>query len=484
MPIRIRLSLIVALTTALLLAVGGVVLEANLGSGIRGTLKDSLRQSALRVQADLSKGALTLSKPGQVPVVVKDQNIVQVLSQIGQVEYATETSGVVPLLSSTAIRNALSGPQFSELPGPPKTLLLAEPTSNGGGVLVVGSSMDEVSDAIARVRDGLLVGGPILVLLAALGGWLLAGRALRPVEQLRNEAERISTDIGENRLMVAATSDEVERLGWTFNGLLDRIQGGMMRQKEFVSAASHELRTPIVALKAELEVAQLPGRSIDQLHDSLDVFSLRLEQLSRLAEDLLLLARGGEQALGLDLSPQPLEPLVAQSLQVLRSRAKRAGVSLVVDGDSTVESTVDSFRFRQVMENLVENAIVHATGSPFVEVSLDHGDQFAVIEVKDLGPGFPPDFLPRAFDRFSRGMASRPRSEGGAGLGLPIVRMLVESQGGTVEIANRPEKGAVVTVRLPLSPQMVPRSSTLTNTEPEIGNGREIEMAEGKMWSL
>ena len=484
MPIRIRLSLIVALTTALVLAIGGIVLEANLGSGIRGTLKDALRQSALRVQADLSRGALTLSRPGQVPAVVKDQNIVQVLSQIGQVEYATETSGVIPLLSSAVIRNALKGPQFIELPGPHEVLLLAEPTPNGRGVLVVGSSMDEVSDAIARVRGGLFIGGPILVLLAALGGWLLAGRALRPVEQLRDEAERISTEIGEHRLAVAATNDEVERLGQTFNGLLDRIQRGMTHQKEFVSAASHELRTPIVALKAELEVAQLPGRSIDQLQASLDVFSLRLEQLSRLAEDLLLLARGGEQALALDVSLQPLEPLVTQSLQVLRSRAKRAGVSLVVDGDSTVESTVDSFRFRQVMENLVENAILHAVGSPYVEVSLDHSDLFAVVEVKDSGPGFPPDFLPRAFDRFSRAKASRPRGEGGAGLGLPIVRMLVESQGGTVEIANRPEKGAVVTVRFPLSPLVVPRNSTLRITEPETVYGREVEVAERKMWSL
>ena len=99
MPIRIRLSLIVALTTALVLAIGGIVLEANLGSGIRGTLKDALRQSALRVEADLSRGALTLSRPGQVPAVIKDQNMVQVLSQIGQVEYATETSGVIPLLA-------------------------------------------------------------------------------------------------------------------------------------------------------------------------------------------------------------------------------------------------------------------------------------------------------------------------------------------------------------------------------------------------
>lgn len=484
MPIKLRLSLIVAITTTILLVVGGFVLEANLGSGIRGTLKDMLRQSAARVQVDLSKGGLVLSRPGQVPTIVKDQNMVQVLSPIGQVEYATETSGVIPLLNAAELRQAASESGVIQRLGSNSTLLLAEPAPNGEGVLVVGSSMDEVGDAIARVRDGLLIGGPLLVLLAALGGWLLAGRALRPVEQLRNEAERISAEIGDQRLAVASTSDEVERLGRTLNGLLDRLQGGMKHQKEFISAASHELRTPIVALRAELEVAQLPGRSIEELRSSLEVFSLRLEQLSRLAEELLLLARGGEQALALELSLQPLEPLVAQSLQVLRSRASRAGVSLVVDGDSSVTCTVDSFRFRQVVENLVENAIAHATGSPFVEISLRYADRFAVLEVNDIGPGFPADFLPHAFDRFSRAKASRPRNEGGAGLGLPIVRMLVEAQGGTVEVGNRPEKGAAVIVRFPADPQLVFRDASLARTEPEFIYGREADEAERKMWLL
>ncbi len=485
MPIRLRLSLMVAVTTALLVIIGGIVLEANLGSGIRGTLKDSLRNSSARVQADLSKGALLLSRPGQIPNVVKDQNIVQVLSPIGQVEYATETSGVAPLLSATELRIAIKGPEFVQRMGASSALLLAEPAANGQGVLVVGSSLDEVGDAIARVRDGLFVGGPFLVLLAALGGWLLAGRALKPVDQLRDAAERISADIGDQRLAVANTNDEVERLGLTFNSLLDRLQGGLKHQREFISAASHELRTPLVALRAELEVAQLPGRSIEELHGSLDVFSLRLNHLSRLAEDLLLLARGGEQALTLELSLQPLEPLVAQSLQVLRSRANRSGVSLVLDGDSEVACVVDSFRFRQVVENLVENAIVHATGSPFVEVSLRHLDKLAVLEVKDLGPGFPADFLPQAFDRFSRAKASRPRNEGGAGLGLPIVRMLVEAQGGTVEASNRSEKGATVIVRFPADSRPGVCDTSFGRTyESEFNNGHKTDEAERKMWLI
>lgn len=450
MPIRLRLSLMVAVTTTMLVLVGGIVLQASLGTGIRGTLKDSLRKSALRVQADLSKGALALSLAGKFPYLVKDQNMVQVISPIGHVEYATETSGIVPLLNSIELRASLKGPQFIQQAGSNPSLLLAEPAANGSGVLVVGSSLDEEAGAVARVRDGLLIAGPLLVFFAALGAWLLAGRALKPVEQFRSETERISATLGDQRLSVPNTNDELERLGNTLNLLLNRLEDSSKHQKEFISTASHELRTPLVALRAELEVAQLPGRSIEELQSSLSVFSLRLEHLSRIAEDLLVLARGGEQGLGLELSLECLQPLVAQSLQVLRSRANRSGVSLVLDGDSSVACVVDSFRFRQVVENLVENAIVHASGSPFVEVSLEYLDGHAVLEVRDLGPGFPADFLPHAFDRFSRAKTTyKPTNHSGSGLGLPIVRMLVEAQGGKVEVSNRPGKGAAATVRFP-----------------------------------
>lgn len=455
MAIRLRLSLIVFITTAVLVIIGGVILEANLGSGIRGTVRDSLLQDAQRIQNDLAKGSLPLAPPRQVVNIVRDQNIVQVVSHSGQVRYATETSGVVPLLNRPQMELASKSPQFLETNSRAPLLLFAEPASNGAGVLIVGSSLDEVSDALARVRDGLLVGGPLLTLLAGLGGWLLAGRALKPVEQLRDAAERISGGTSENRLEVPETNDEIERLGETFNTLLDRLQGTLRSQKEFVAAASHELRTPLVALRAELEVAQLDGRSIEELKSSLRVIELRLAQLIRLSEDLLLLARGGELALSIELVVQPLEPLISESLQLFTTKARRSGVALVLDGDLGIRCAVDSFRFRQVVDNLVENALLHGSGSFYVEVALRREDAFAVLEVKDFGPGFPDDFLPKAFDRFTRAKASRPRSEGGAGLGLPIVKMLVEAQGGFVEAKNRVGRGASIMVWFPIQPEIV-----------------------------
>lgn len=458
MAIRLRLSLIVLVTTALLVIIGGAILEANLGSGIRGTVRDSLRQDAQRVQLDLRKGSFTLTPPGRVANIVRDQNIVQVISQSDRVQYATETSGVTPLIDKSQLALALKSPQFIETRDKYTMLLFAEPASKGGGVLVVGSSLDEVTDALTRVRDGLWIGGPLFILLAGLGGWLLAGKALKPVEQLRDAAEQISGGMSDQQLEVPRTNDEIERLGKTFNTLLGRLQLTLKSQKEFVAAASHELRTPLVAARAELEVAQLGVKNIHELKSSLKVIELRLAQLSRLSEDLLLLARGSEQALSIDLVIQRLEPLIAESLQLFTVKAKQSGIALVLDGDLSISCAVDSFRFRQVVDNLVENALQHASGSSHVEIILRKDDGFAVLEVKDSGPGFPEEFLPKAFDRFTRAKASRPRSEGGAGLGLPIVKMLVEAQGGTVEAKNRAGLGASIIVRFPIQPEIKNRN--------------------------
>lgn len=456
MSIRLRLSLMVAVTTAVLVIVGGVALEVSLGSGIRASLEDSLRRSAARVSADLAGGALPLARGASVAMTAGNEAVVQVLGSPGGVEYTTEAVGPGALLSRSEVARAAKGTVFlrqGASAGHGSRLLLAEPGPGGGKqVLVVGTSLDEVANAVTRLRDGLLVAAPVLILIAAGGGWLLAGRALEPVEQLRAEAETISAGSAGRRIAVPKALDEIGRLAATLNGLLDRLHGALARQKEFVAAASHELRAPLAGLQAELEVARLPGRSAGEMRRSLEVCADRLDQLTRLAGDLLLLARGDEQALSLELAPHPLEPLVAQSLQAFRRRADGRGVALVLDGDPGAVATVDGMRFRQVVDNLVGNAFSHATGSPFIEVSVRRETNWVEVEVRDGGPGFPGEFVEHAFDRFARAEAGRTTKEWGSGLGLPIVRMLVEAQNGTVDAHNRPEGGAAVIVRLPASP--------------------------------
>lgn len=481
MPIRLRLSLIVALIAAVLVVIGCVILDVTLGAGIKGSMEDSLRQSAARVQKDISKSSILLSHPGHMPTVVKDQNIVQVVNSSDQVEYATETSGVHPLLKKSQLPLSGVGFRFITTHSMPQRLLLVEPAANGAGFLIVGSSLDELSGALSGLYEEFFIGGPLVVLIAAIGGWFLARRALDPVEKLRAQAELVAFGPDEKRLDVPNTMDEIERLGVTFNALIDRLRGSLKSQKEFISAASHELRSPLVALRAELEVARLPGRPTEELRKSLELFEMSFAQLNRLVDDLLLLARGDELGLPIELVDQPLAPLVAESLRLLVTRANRLGVSLILDGDIGVRCAVDRFRFRQIVENLVGNALSYASGSPFVEVNLRKERGTVVLEVKDMGPGFSSDFLPKAFDRFSRGSASRRKEPlDGAGLGLPIVKLLVEAHGGTVEAGNRVKGGASVEVRFPtIRDNQVPRvpGPSVSMLDESFRNDRPAEMS-------
>jgi hypothetical protein len=215
-----------------------------------------------------------------------------------------------------------------------------------------------------------------------------------------------------------------------------------------VAAASHELRTPLAVVRAEVELAQHPSRTPDDVRASLNGLAPRIEQLVRLSDDLLLLASGDEGALRLHVAIHQLEPLVAMSLQALSTTAESRGIALLLDAEPGVTAAVDAVRFQQIVDNLVANALEHGSGE-LVEVSVraEHGE--AVLEVRDHGQGFPDDLLERAFERFTRGDTARRGSRRGAGLGLAVVRLLVEAHGGTVTARNMGDGGASVVVRLP-----------------------------------
>ncbi len=449
MTIRLRLALIVAATTAALVAVGAVAFQASLSSSMRRALEDSLRRSAARITADLSvrPGVVGTGSVSRDPA--HDDTVEQVLLPSGAVELTTTHAGDARLLDLAELGRARHGVIYverSRAAWHSPRLLLAEPLPGAArGVLVVGLSLDELENATARARDVLAVGGPLVVLAAALGAWLLASRALRPVERLRAEAAAISARPPDRRIAEPGTNDEIAKLARTLNSLLDRLQGALTHQREFVAVASHELRTPLAVLQAEIEVARRPGRTEDEMRRSLAVLEPRVAQLARLASDLLLLARGDEGALGLDVKTERLEPLVAESLSALYGVAASRGVSLALDADPTIAASVDAGRFQQIVDNLVANAVQHAAGTTLVQVFLRLEGHDAILEVRDRGPGFPDDLLARAFERFTRGESARR----GAGLGLAVVRLLVEAHGGTVDACNVGEGGASVVVRLP-----------------------------------
>jgi signal transduction histidine kinase len=315
----------------------------------------------------------------------------------------------------------------------------------------VQESLDEqaaTSPEVAEERDEtlssllglLLVGGPLALAAATFAGWLLAGAALRPVEAMRRRAAEISADTSGERLPVSDADDEIHRLGTTLNAMLDRLDAGLARERRFVADASHELRTPLALLRTELELALRRPRTSEEQEAALRSAREEVERLVALAEGLLLLTTSEEALLR-------REPVDVRGL--LERVAARYGVE-VVEAEGEIDA--DAVRLEGALGSLVENALRH--GEPPVRLSAHRKGERVVLTVTDSGPGFPPDFLPHAFDRFAR--ADSARTEPGAGLGLSIAAAVARAHGGEATARNLSEGGAEVALALPARPGAAP----------------------------
>jgi signal transduction histidine kinase len=322
--------------------------------------------------------------------------------------------------------------------------LLTRRVDPTGPVLTVAVPADAVERGSTRQLLVLALAAPVLA--AALGalGRRMVGAALRPVDLLTREAATISTLETGRRLPAVPGDDEFARLAATLDGMLARLAVAFDRERAFVDDASHELRTPLAVLRGEIELALGALDDRAEVEQSLLAARGQVDRLTRLAEDLLLLARGRAGALVVHREPVDLSELavaeVATLAPIVGLRIDATCAPLVVDADAG--------RLRQVLANFAANSAAAGATAARIRVDTDRGT--ARIEWADDGPGFSPALLDSAFERFVRGDSAR--TSGGAGLGLPIVRAVVAAHGGTVQIANGPPLGgAVVTVRLPLS---------------------------------
>jgi signal transduction histidine kinase len=298
--------------------------------------------------------------------------------------------------------------------------------------------------ALATLRTELLVGGPTALLIASLIGYLIAAAALRPVERMRKRAAAISANRLSERLPVAPSQDEVARLGETLNEMLGRLETAVERERSFVADASHELRTPLAHLRAEVELALESPRKKDELETALRSVANESDRLSQLAEALLLLARLDKGTVPIRRDAVELDELLDGVALRFERRAREAGRTIESDGGGG-HARVDRLRIEQALGNLIDNALRHGAGAIHVS-ALQHGD-WLELHVTDEGNGFPADFAPKAFERFSR--ADQSRGSGGAGLGLSIVAAVTLAHGGTATTANRPGGGGDVSIRVP-----------------------------------
>ncbi len=322
-------------------------------------------------------------------------------------------------------------------------------------VIIVGQSLRASSDALDDAEHALFVVVPIAIALSGLGAWLLSGAALRPVDRMRADAQRLSDTGARGEIGTPGTSDSIDRLATTFNELLNRMHSSLDRQRDLVADAGHELRTPLAVLQTELELADRAGRSRDDLVESIRHARTEAARLATLSEDLLLLAQtDGPNALIHHELAEPLE-IIAGSVAAVRDDAAAGRIQLSVHADGPAPvAELDPVALRRLLDNLLANALRHTPAGGSIDVHLTQGDDDVVLVVEDTGTGFPVEFLPHAFERFARAERSRSRSHAdyGSGLGLSIVETLVTAHGGTVTAANRASGGARLTVRLPAHP--------------------------------
>jgi signal transduction histidine kinase len=437
--ISLRLKLTLAFTgvMAVLLALAGIALSVLVAGNLDSTIENGLAARAGDAAAVVTTGRLAST----------GEPYAQVLAADGTVRDTTTGAGEQPLLTDGELARARTQTVIVERP---ELRLLARPVQADGmdAVLVVGESLAQRERALDALHALLAVGGPVALLIASAVGYALAAAALRPVERMRRHAAAITAAQTSERLPVPPSDDEVGRLGRTLNEMLARLEVAFKRERAFVSDASHELRTPLAILRTELELALRGEHTREELEAALRSAAEEAERLSQLADDLLVIARSSDPAHPLPVRREALSAgaVLARVAGRFQTRAKAEGRPLAADPSPGVEVTADPARLEQALANLVDNALTYGDGTVALSALTVNGG--VELHVRDQGPGFPPEFLPRAFERFTR--ADEARSRGGTGLGLAIAAAIAGAHGGSAHARNA-NGGADVWLAIPLS---------------------------------
>jgi heavy metal sensor kinase len=326
------------------------------------------------------------------------------------------------------------------------------PHDPDGRSVALLASPAEADRSLAQLRVALVTAVPVVLAAAAGAAYLLAGRALAPVARLTDATRRITAERLADRLPVANPHDELGRLAGTVNDLLARLEAAFAEQRRFAADASHELRTPLAVLRAEVEVALRNPPPPADVPALLSSMLEECDRLGRLTDQLLTLARHDADSPAPERTAVDVAALAGRVADDLRPLAEAKGQHLrvrVEDGPTGWQVTADPGQLRQVLVNLIDNAVKYTPPGGAVEVRVGAAPGGVAVAVRDTGEGVPAEHLPRVFDRFYRVDKGRSRGLGGTGLGLAIVRGIVRGHGGRVDLTSEVGRGTVCRVTLP-----------------------------------
>lgn len=431
--VRLRVTLAATAVSLLGVGAGAGLFVDRLHENLEQALLSSAQQQADTVQAQLEADG----SPQQAVVSGKKDLIIQIVDARGRV-LASDHPTV-----ATALRDTPGVTETARVPDLEDGYAVYAQTASTGDLIVVGLSEEQSARATSTALLLLAIGVPIVVLLIAVVVWLAIGRALRPVEAMRSEAATITTEHLHRRLPVPPGDDEIPHLATTLNAMLDRIDASQRLQRQFISDASHELRSPLATVRQMLEVAHRhpDATTVQELVDDVWFEEARMEAL---VKALLTLARLDDRELAPSLVVDLDDAVIAE---VDRLRAKGTGLVIDISRVSGGQIYGDPVLLNQVVANLLTNAARHARST--VRIELDEVGGRTVLVVDDDGSGIAVEDRDRVFERFARLDEARARDAGGAGLGLAIVKKVVDALGGTVAISDSTAGGARFTVVLP-----------------------------------
>lgn len=448
--VRSRSTGAAVIVVAAAMALGAAVLLLLLQRALIATVSDAADGRAIEVANQI--GAEGVNALGNDLVeTTRPSQVIQVLDRAGKVVAASSPQADTKAL--TRLRppaGTIERAEVSDLAllgdDDHDHLIVARGAQYGDRLytVVVASSVGTQRATVRTVAQYLVIGFPVLLIVVAVAGWLLAGQALRPVERIRRRVQGIESSDLTERVPVPETDDEVARLASTMNEMLDRLQTGQETQRSFVADASHELRSPLATITAGLEVIgpAAQGQSWQALHLLMQGES---ERMSRLVENLLLLAKADDAALPMQRIDVDLDDLV--DAEVLRLRQAGSSLKIITDVHP-VRVLGDVLRLSQLIRNLVDNAARAAHSTLWLSTTQRHGS--AIVTIEDDGAGIPEVDRTRVFERFVRLDTSRTRASGGSGLGLAIVQEIIKAHQGTVTLTAAANGGTMATVTLPL----------------------------------
>jgi two-component system, OmpR family, sensor kinase len=439
-PFRLRLTLSFAIVMIVLFGGLALLLQTRFSASLDQTINRSLHQHYTDLESLLA-GKTTLPSP----LPQYGNEFTQIVDP-GTAEVLDNTPGhALSVLSPGQLRRASRNPP-DLIPRRDNARVLAGPVStHPEAVLVVGSPLSQRDAALTTLSELLFIGGPALLILTCLSGYVLAARALAPVERMSAQAARISGAREEARLPVPEANDELRKLGETLNAMLSRVEDALERERAFVADAGHELRTPLSILKLELELALASDTSREELQLRLRSVAEEVDRLANLATDLLVIARAEQGRLPLERQRIEVGEVLGAVADRFATPAGGRGRAVTARDTNGLELDADPVRLEQALTNMVSNALRYGHGT--IGLSAVRRNGAVELHVVDEGDGFDPEFLPRAFERFSRSDPARTR--GGVGLGLSIVQVVAEAHGGQAHAANRDGGGADVWLSIP-----------------------------------